>query len=68
MATSDKSPVRSLTPAEREMVVSALGAHAKSLERAAKVAPVASIEADFMKLSAQARNLASHFQNGSLEV
>lgn len=68
MAISDKSPVSALTPAEREMVVSALGAHAKSLERAAKVAPVASIEADFTKLSAQARNLAARFQSGSLEV
>lgn len=68
MATSDKSPVRTLTPAERELVVSALSAHAKSLERAARVAPVASIEADFLKLAGQVRNLAAHFQSGSLEV
>lgn len=68
MASSDKIPTRSLAPAERAMIASALELQAKSHDRAAKVAPSPSIEGEFTRLAAQCRNLAAHVTNGSLEV
>lgn len=68
MATSDKSPIRSITSEERHIVSSALELQAKSCDRASRASTNSVIASEYVRQAAQCRNLAAHFINASLDV
>ncbi|AZL82786.1 hypothetical protein [Apis mellifera associated microvirus 5] len=67
MAISSTS-VRSLSKAEIDLVITALGLAQRSAVRFSKSSSNSVISAEFQKQADMASNLIMHFRNGSLDV